>query len=135
MEGLGAVLGAAALVLAAELNLAGRRGKTFEFDCFIALPRPRVAKDTKLILAFWLRNRVALHFTCGSVPEQNPIRHRLGGAVCSRWQAARRRTAATTGLTPWRLTVPTVEQPAAVAVLLSAGSPERASEAAGDTLA
>ena len=55
MEGLGAVLGAAALMLAAELNVAGKRGKTFEFDCFTALPRPRVTKDTKLILALWLR--------------------------------------------------------------------------------
>jgi hypothetical protein len=69
MEGLGAVLGAAALVLAAELNVAGRRGKTFGFDCFTALLRPRVTKDTELILAFWLRSRVALHFTSGSVPE------------------------------------------------------------------
>ena len=117
MEGLGAVLGAAALVLAAELNVAGGPGKIFGFDCFTVLPRPRVTKDTKLILAFWLSNRVALHFTSGSVPEQNP------GPT------------ATTGLTPWRIAVPTVEQPAVVAVLWSADFPGRASEAAGDALA
>ena len=131
MEGLGAVLGAAALVLAAELNVAGRRGKTFGFDCFTGLPRPRVAKDTKLILVFWLRNRAALHFTSGSVPEQNPIRHRLGErrmaprALPGKRPAAG--TEATTGLTPRRIAVPTVEQPAAVAVLWSPGAPERGS--------
>ena len=106
---------------------------------FIALPRQRVAKDTKLILAFWLRNRAALHFTSGSVPEQNPVRHRLGErrvapcALAGKWPAAG--PAATTGLTPWRITVPTVEQPAAVVVLWSAGSPEQDSEVAGDVLA
>jgi hypothetical protein len=67
MEGLGAVLGAAALVLAAEMSAAGRWGKPLGFDCFTPLPRPRVT--TKLPLVFWLRNRVALHFTSGSVPE------------------------------------------------------------------
>ena len=93
MEGLGAVLGAAALVPAAELNVTEKRREVFGFDCFTALPGPRVTNDTKLILAFWLRNRVALHFTSGSVPEQNPIRHRLGErhmAQCA--LPARRRT-------------------------------------------
>jgi hypothetical protein len=140
MEGLGAVLGAAALVLTAELNVAGRRGETFGFDCFTALPLPRVTKDTKLILAFWLRDRVAVHFTSGSVPEQNPIRHRLSerrmappcALACKRPAAG---PTATTALTPWRITVPTVEQPAAVVVPWSAGSPERDSEVAGDALA
>jgi hypothetical protein len=116
----------------------GRRGKTFGFDCFTALLRLRVTKDTKLVLAFWLRNRVALHFTSGSVPEQNPIRHRLGERRMAPCALVGRRTAAgpaaTKGLTPWRITVPAVEQPAAVAVLWSEGSPERHSEVAGDVL-
>ena len=93
MEGLGAVLGAAAPVLAAELNVAGRRGKTFEFDCFTALPRPRVTKDAKLFLAFWLRNRVALHFTSCTTPGWRSA----NGAASSRWPAARRRTSSYRG--------------------------------------
>ena len=121
MEGLDAVLRAATHALAAELAVARRQRGTFGRDCFAALPRRRLASNAKYVPAFRGASRLALDFTSGSVPEQNPVRHRLGTPYAALRALAGERPAlgraATTRLTPWRLTVPGVEQPVMVAVL------------------